>query len=46
MDLAVTAYPGCAHNYAACVDYGNQANYPGWRDLPTKEPMARSQAWG
>ncbi|MBE2242384.1 MAG: DUF2163 domain-containing protein [Burkholderiaceae bacterium] len=44
--LAVVAYPGCAHNYAACQDYGNGANYPGWRDLPTTEPMARSQAWG
>lgn len=43
--LAVTAYPGCAHNFEACESYGNEANYPGWRDMPTNEPMSRSQAW-
>lgn len=43
--LAVTAYPGCAHNLEACTAYGNQINFPGFRDIPTEDPMPRSQAW-
>lgn len=43
--LEVVAYPGCAHNYEACQAYANEANYPGWRSMPTNEPMSRSQTW-
>jgi hypothetical protein len=43
--LAVTAYPNCAHDRAACISFGNEVNYPGFPNLPTNEPMVRSQAW-
>lgn len=43
--LQVQAYLGCAHNLAACEAHGNQINYPGFRWLPTEDPMSRSQAW-
>lgn len=43
--LAVTAYPGCAHNLAACESYSNAVNYPGFPNLPSNDPMPRSQAW-
>lgn len=43
--LEVTAYPSCAHNLAACTDYGNEENYPGFVNLPSEDPMPRSQAW-
>jgi hypothetical protein len=43
--LAVTAYPGCEHNLTACGVRGNSINYPGYKDLPTEDPMPRSQAW-
>lgn len=43
--LEVTAYPGCAHNLAACEVRGNEIHYPGYKDLPTEDPMPRSQAW-
>jgi len=43
--LVVQAYVGCAHNLPACEAHGNQINYPGFRWLPTEDPMSRSQAW-
>lgn len=33
-DLAVTAYPGCAHNWADCGYYANQDNYGGELWIP------------
>lgn len=43
--LDVVAFPGCAHNREACASYGNLPNYPGFANLPTQDPMPRSQAW-
>lgn len=43
--LVVQVYPGCAHNEAACEEHGNSINYPGWKHLPTEDPMPRSMAW-
>lgn len=43
--LIVQAYIGCAHNLTACEAHDNQVNYPGFRWLPTEDPMSRSQAW-
>lgn len=44
--LAVRAYWGCPHNLAACEARGNAIHYPGFKYLPTEDPMGRSQAWG
>ncbi|MBB1061878.1 phage BR0599 family protein [Marilutibacter spongiae] len=44
--LDLSAYPGCAHNSEACDSYGNGVNYPGYKNLPTSDPLPRSQAWG
>lgn len=44
--LVLSAYPGCAHNREACIDYDNLPNYPGYANLPTSDPLPRSQAWG
>jgi hypothetical protein len=43
--LEVTAFPNCTHDVAGCALFGNDVNYPGFPNLPTNEPMARSQAW-
>jgi hypothetical protein len=43
--LAVTAFPNCTHDVPGCDSFGNGINYPGFPNLPTNEPMARSQAW-
>lgn len=42
---AVKAYPNCPHNVAGCASFGNEANYPGWPNLPSEDPLPRSQAW-
>jgi len=42
---AVTAYPGCAHNWAACVSFGNEDNYGGALYLPVKNPMGGMPVW-
>lgn len=42
---AVTAYPNCPHNVAGCQSFDNEPNYPGWPNLPSSDPMPRSQAW-
>jgi hypothetical protein len=43
--LVVTAYPGCSHDTAGCAGFDNSIRYPGYKDLPTEDPMPRSQAW-
>lgn len=43
--LVMTAYPGCSHDPAGCASYGNSINYPGYKHMPTEDPMPRSQAW-
>lgn len=43
--LVVRTHFGCAHNQAACEEHENEINYPGFKHLPTEDPMGRSQAW-
>lgn len=41
--LAVTIYPGCAHNYQTCANkFANDDNYGGFDYIPTKNPMGGS----
>lgn len=42
---AVTAYPGCAHNWAACEEFDNTVNYPGARSMPVKNPFGGDPVW-
>jgi hypothetical protein len=37
--MDVIAYPGCPHNWQACVDRGNSDNYGGSLYLPNKDPF-------
>lgn len=41
----VTAYHGCAHDYADCAAKGNGDNYGGCAHLPTKDPFAGHPIW-
>jgi hypothetical protein len=43
--LAVTAYPGCAHNWADCGYYSNQPNYGGDLWMPIKGPYDGNPVW-
>lgn len=41
--LAITLYPGCAHDYVTCRDkFDNEDNYGGFDYIPTKNPMGGS----
>lgn len=41
--MAVTLYPGCAHDYATCRDkFANDDNYGGFDYIPSKNPMGGS----
>ncbi|MCP3868314.1 MAG: hypothetical protein GY703_09520, partial [Gammaproteobacteria bacterium] len=40
--LAITLYPGCAHNPTACAAFGNLDNYGGFWWIPGKNPMGGS----
>lgn len=44
--LAVTARPGCARNWAACVARANTVNYGGAIYKPRKDPTRESMSWG
>lgn len=37
--LAVTIYPGCARNLAACAAFGNNLNFGGQPNIPNVNPM-------
>lgn len=41
----VTAYHGCAHNWADCDSKGNGDNYGGCTHLPNKDPFAGNPIW-
>ena len=43
--LAVTAYHGCAHNFADCDSKGNGDNYGGCSNLPQKNPFSGNPIW-
>ncbi len=43
--LQVIAYRGCAHNTAACAEFGNGPNYGGAKDLPTKDIFSGVPVW-
>lgn len=43
--LVVTAYPGCAHNWAACGQLENQRNYGGNLHMPIKNPYDGDPVW-
>lgn len=43
--LAVTAYPGCAHNWADCGYFGNRANYGGDLWMPVQNPYSGNPVW-
>lgn len=45
VDLNVTAYPGCAHNWAACGQLENQGNYGGNLHMPIKNPYDGDPVW-
>ncbi|WP_282266488.1 phage BR0599 family protein [Stenotrophomonas sp. PS02298] len=44
-ELEMTAYPGCAHTFAACKSFGNSDNFGGSPDLPAKNPMGGNPVW-
>lgn len=44
-DLAVVVRRGCAHNWAACEEFDNTANYGGAPYKPTKNPMGGMPVW-
>lgn len=41
----VTAYHGCAHDYADCASKANGNNYGGCVHLPNKDPFAGNPVW-
>lgn len=43
--LAVTAYPGCAHNWSDCGYFDNQANYGGDLWMPGENPFDGNPVW-
>jgi hypothetical protein len=43
--LALTAYHGCAHNYADCDSKGNGDNYGGCTKLPNQNPFGGEPLW-
>lgn len=36
---ALTAYPGCPHNWDGCVSFDNEENYGGAKYMPIKSPF-------
>lgn len=40
VDLALSAYPGCAHNWTACEGHANTPNYGGDLWMPIKNPFS------
>lgn len=45
VNLAVRAYPGCAHNWADCGFFENQLNYDGALWKPSKNPFSGMPVW-
>ncbi|MGH1447875.1 MAG: phage BR0599 family protein [Pseudomonadaceae bacterium] len=45
VDLVVTAYPGCAHTWAACGQLENQINYGGNLHMPLENPYSGDPVW-
>lgn len=45
VDLIITAYPGCAHTWAACGELENQINYGGNLHLPLENPYGGDPVW-
>lgn len=43
--LDVVAYPGCAHNEAACAEFDNSPNHGGAKNLPNKDVMSGVPVW-
>jgi hypothetical protein len=43
--IKVTAYHGCAHNYADCAAKGNSDNFGGCTKLPVKNPFSGMPIW-
>ncbi len=43
--LVVTAYPGCAHSWAACGEFENQSNYGGCLHMPLEDPYSGDPVW-
>lgn len=42
---AVTAYPGCPHNWGGCESFNNTPNYGGAMFLPGKNPFGGNPIW-
>ena len=44
-DMPLTAYHGCMHTYEDCEKKGNDDNYGGCTNLPTKNPFSGNPIW-